>query len=579
MELVGPIFEVIKCFGGPTKRYIDQHRKLEANVNDLKRKVNDLNIRKRDLQLEKEAEIRDGKVVKEEVEKWFENVENINTEMKEIEDKFRVVSSYFSRARLGKRVYRKIEEVRAIFDGPKGVAVDGPPAVGVTLPTTNLEGEIDVKERIWEYLMGDEVGMIGVCGMGGIGKTTIMKHINNQLLREDSQFEKVIWVTVSKELNIFKLQEDIAGSMKESLPTVVSERATMLKHILEKKRFVLILDDVWEEFSLPDVGIPKPLSGTGRKVVLTSRSIGVCERMDCKVVKVEPLSGEESKSLFLDHVGRNVVQMNEELEEIINQIVEECGGLPLAIVTIGGSMKGVTELREWRNALNELRERVKSVTGTDKKIFEQLKFSYDRLEDPPEIQNCFLYCSLYPEDYEIEIDELIENWIDEGLLDGFKTRQAMYDRGHSIIKKLQDNCLLERAQHFFGECVKVHDVLRDMALYIKSEGPQFMVKDGMQMKEIPDEQEWGVKLEKVSLMRNSISGKVPAHIKPGCPHLSTLLLQGNPGLINIPGSFFDHMSGLKVLNLSATNITVLPESVSNLKNLVALILADCRELT
>ena len=76
------------------------------------------------------------------------------------------------------------------------MAIDGPPASGVTLLTTSLEGEIDVKERSWAYLIGDEVGMIGVCGMGGIGKTTIMKHINNQLLKEN-RFEKLIWVTVS----------------------------------------------------------------------------------------------------------------------------------------------------------------------------------------------------------------------------------------------------------------------------------------------------------------------------------------------------------------------------------------------
>ncbi|XVF70473.1 hypothetical protein PTKIN_Ptkin11bG0164300 [Pterospermum kingtungense] len=74
--------------------------------------------------------------------------------------------------------FHKIEEVNKIYEKgsfSEGVAVDGPPAVRVTLPPTILEGEIDVKERIWELLTGDEVGMIGVCGMGGIGKTTIMK--------------------------------------------------------------------------------------------------------------------------------------------------------------------------------------------------------------------------------------------------------------------------------------------------------------------------------------------------------------------------------------------------------------------
>ncbi|XVF70469.1 hypothetical protein PTKIN_Ptkin11bG0164000 [Pterospermum kingtungense] len=579
MELVGPIFEVIKCFGSPTSRYIDHHRKLEENMNDLRRRVDDVNTRKQDLELRKEAEIRCRKVVKKEVENWFEDARRVNTEMEKIEMKFQVVS-YFSRARLGKLVCQKIEEVERIYQQgsfPEGVAVEGPQPVGVTLPTTNLEGEMDVKEKIWEYLMGDEVGMIGVCGMGGIGKTTIMKHINNQLLRESGQFEKVIWVTVSKECNIFKLQEDIANSMKESLLADVLERATTLKNVLERKRFVLILDDVWKHFPLLDVGIPAPTLGTGRKVVLTSRSIEVCKSMDCKVVKVQPLSGKESKSLFLDHVGRNVLQ-NQGLEDIINPIVEQCGGLPLAIVTIASSMKGVDELYEWRNALNELEERIKSVKGSDIEIFERLKFSYDRLGDA-NIQSCFLYCSLYPEDCEIRSAELIENWIDEGLLDGLKTRQAMYDRGHSIINKLENNCLLESYIDDFVDLVKMHDVLRDLALYIKSSGPQFMVKAGMHMEELPGENEWAVNLEKVSLMRNSIFGEIPPHMTPESPHLSTLLLQENIGLRCIPDSLFQHMPVLKVLNLSHTGIMVLPESISNLKGLNALILAYCKELT
>ncbi|WRX29121.1 NB-ARC - like 10 [Theobroma cacao] len=222
--------------------------------------------------------------------------------------------------------------------------------------------------------MGDEVRMIGVCGMGGIGKTTIMKHINNRLLKESERFDKVIWVTISKELNIFRLQKDIADSLKQSLPEDDElQRASALKDILEGQRYVLILDDVWKRFSLLDVGIPDPTFGMGRKVVLTSRSIKVCQYMDCKVVKVQPLSKIESMNLFLDHVGHSVVQ-NQNLKDIVHKIVEQCGGLPLSIVTIAGSMKGVNDICEWRNALIELEEHVKSVEGSDVEIFERLRF-------------------------------------------------------------------------------------------------------------------------------------------------------------------------------------------------------------
>ncbi|XP_017980456.1 PREDICTED: probable disease resistance protein At4g27220 [Theobroma cacao] len=577
MELIGPIFEAIKCFGGPICTYIDHHPKLEEHMNDLRRKVNDLNDQKEDLVLKKEAELRHGKVVKKEVENWFKDVEKVNTEMEKIETKFRVVS-YFLRGHFGKFVCRKIEEVKEIHQQgsfPNGVAVDGPPTAGVTLPTPNIKGEIDVIEQIWKYLMGDKVGMIGICGMGGIGKTTIMKHINNQLLKESEKFDKVIWVTVSKNLNIFKLQEDIADSLKQSLPKNKLQQATTIKDVLERKRYVLILDDVWKRFSLLDVGIPEPILGMERKVVLTSRSIEVCQSMDCKVVKVQPLSKTESMNLFLDHVGHSVVQ-DQNLKDIVNKIVEHCGGLPLSIVTIAESMKGVNDICEWRNALTELEEHVKSVKGSDVEIFERLRFSYDHLKDP-KIQNCFLYCSLYPEDFVIEKVELIENWIDEGLLDGLRTRKEMHDRGHSILNKLENNCLLERDETYLDERgVKMHDVLRDLALYIK--GHQFMVKANVQLEELPSEQEWTTSVEKVSLMRNSKLIEIPAHISPECPHLSTLILQ-YCDLKRISESFFEHMLGLKVLNLSGNyEIENLPNSISKLKNLNALILANCHML-
>ncbi|XP_017629289.1 disease resistance protein UNI-like [Gossypium arboreum] len=590
MELIGTAIGFLKCIGVPTCRYLDNYRTLEEKMNDLRLRLDDLNVRKQDIESENESEIRGGKMVKKEVEKWLDNVEKMNAEIEKIEQKL-VVVSCFSRARLGKLVRKKIEEVKEIHQQgcfSDGVAVDRPPAKGVTLLTSDLEGETDVNNQIWKLLMDDDkVGMIGVCGMGGIGKTTVMKHINNQLLKED-QFHKVIWVTVSKEMNVSKVQEDIARCLKHSLPEDELERATTLNHALERTSYVLILDDVWERFSLSKIGIPDPKPDEQRKVkvVLTSRSKEVCKSMGCKVVQVKPLSKQESMNLFLNHVEleHSVVQ-DPELKKIVNSIVEKCGGLPLAIVTIAGSMKGVYDIHEWRNALNELCQQVKSVKQWDNEVFECLMFSYNRLADS-KIQNCFVYCSLYPEDFSIKRRELIEKWIDEGFING-NTRQAMYDRGHSILNKLENNSLLERTRSLGYELsVKMHDVIRDMALSIKDHS-RFYVKAGLQLKELPDEHEWTTgTFDKVSLMNNSIV-EIPSHISPKCHNLSTLLLQQRDlefgrvletGFKTIPGTFFEHMNGLKVLDLSYTNITNLPDSISNLGNLNSLVLRCCYKL-
>ncbi|XVF78097.1 hypothetical protein PTKIN_Ptkin14bG0101400 [Pterospermum kingtungense] len=580
MEFVLPIIEMMKCIRAPTCRYLDNHLKLKELVNELGRRLNDLNIRKQDVESRQEAEVRYRKVVKKEVEKWLDDVGRMNAEFEKIEQKLHAVS-YFSRARLGKLVRRKIEEVKELYQQgyfPEGLALDRPPATGVTLQTTHLEGETMVKEQIWRYLMSSEVGMIAVCGMGGIGKTTIMKHINNQLLKETDRFDKVIWVTVSKELNVVKLQEDIARALGHFLPENELERATELMNILKTKRYVLILDDIWKRLSLMDVGIPEPTLNNGSKLVITSRLVDVCLSMGCEVLKVQPLSEEESLNLFLNQVGHSVLEIPT-LEEIVKLIVQQCGGLPLAIVTVAGSLKGVDDIREWRHALNELSGRLKGAKGLETEIFECLIYSYERLGDP-RIQNCFLYCALYPEDHAIKRRELIEKWIDEKLIDECESRQMMYDQGHSVLNKLEKHCLLEKCQTqslFPEEGVKMHDVLRDMALSIRSVSPRFMVKAGMQLKRLPGENEWTDDLEKVSLMCNSIS-EIPEDISPKCYVLSTLLLQENGEMKRISGSFFEHMSGLKVLDLSYTSISVLPQGISDLQNLVSLVLRGCDKL-
>ncbi|GKV46896.1 hypothetical protein SLEP1_g53855 [Rubroshorea leprosula] len=442
-----------------------------------------------------------------------------------------------------------------------------------------MVGEVNVKEKIWEYLMSREVGIIGVCGIGGVGKTTVMKHIHNELLNEAKAmgFKKVVWVTVSHPLNVFRLQDDIARAMGKNPSDWGDElnRASRLMKAMKKVKYALILDDVWDKFTLHSIGIPEPTMENGCKIVITSRSIDVCNYLRCQVVKVPPLPEQESLHLFLDKVGRDVLRIPS-LEEILQLMVAECAGLPLAIVVIAGSMRGVEDIFEWRNALRELRQ---CVVDTEKdsedQIFKRLKFSYDRLPNSS-IQECFLYCSLHPEDWEIRRKDLIEAWICEGIVEKLGSRREMHDKGNTILSRLLNCCLLEKAYN--KACVKMHDVVRDMALRIKSTSPgRFMVKAGMRLEEIPDEDEWNEDLDKVSLMTNLIS-YIPQNMSPKCLLLSTLILEGNKVLEQISECFFANMPLLKFLDLSRTGIEVLPNSICKLEYLTTLILCGCVRL-
>ncbi|XVE50234.1 hypothetical protein DITRI_Ditri01bG0145600 [Diplodiscus trichospermus] len=205
------------------------------------------------------------------------------------------------------------------------------------------------------------------------------------------------------------------------------------------------------------------------------------------------------------------------------------------------------------------------------KVFRCLKFSYDCLKQKD--QDCFLYCALYPEDHEIPKEEIIEHWMEEGLIDEMGTRKAMHDSGHSILKKLEENCLLESI--LGGTHIKMHDVVRDMAVHITRK--RFLVKAGKQLEELPNEEEWTEDLEKASLMYSGISS-IPQNMKvPKFQKLTNLFLSKNR-LKEIPESFFEHIPYLKILDLSGNPIVNLPNSMSNLEKLIALLLRGCDRL-
>ncbi|GKV51096.1 hypothetical protein SLEP1_g57771 [Rubroshorea leprosula] len=484
---------------GRVGEYVDCHKNFHNDVDDLKKGIADLKRRRNDKLAELLTVDDSERQVKEEVQGWLEDARRVTEiEMPDIEEEVQNVS-YLSRGSLGRRVRQKIQDVREIYNRgsfPESLVIERPPPIGITLPTENMVGEVDVKEKIWGYLMSHEVGIIGVCGIGGVGKTTVMKHIHNELLNEATKFKKVVWVTVSHPLIVFRLQGDIASAMNKSLPDYGDElkRASRLMEVMKTVKYALILDDVWDKFTLHRVGIPEPTTENGCKIVITSRSVDVCNYLRCQMVKVPLLSAQESLNLFLDKVGQDILRIPN-LEEILKLMVAECAGLPLAIVVIAGSMRGVEDIFEWRNALRELRQ---CVVNTEKdsedEIFNRLKFSHDRLRNSS-IQNCFLYCSLYPEDWVIRKENLIENWICEGLVEKLGSRREMHDKGHVILNRLLNNCLIEEANK--RENVKMHDVVRDMALRVKSTGPsKFMVKAKMRLTEIPEEDEWTEDLDK-----------------------------------------------------------------------------------
>ncbi|XVE50289.1 hypothetical protein DITRI_Ditri01bG0149800 [Diplodiscus trichospermus] len=439
----------------------DTPTNLDEKMNDLKRKLEGLNALTEDMKSRASIELHPRKKLRKEVELWFKSVERINGEIQDLQQNVEE-SNVVSRGFLKGNVFKKIQEVKELFQQGKFVdclVVDNPNWIGQTVSTTTLFGATAkiCMEKIWAYLMDDDIQRIGVWGMGGVGKTT-MKLIHNQLLKETEKFDIVIWITVSKEMNIIKLQNKIARAMNATLYEDEDEiiRAGIIYEMLTRKgKYVLILDDLWDKLSFEEVGIP---NSNGSKLLVTTRLLDVCHYLKCREVKMSTLSQPDAWRLFLEKVGHDVLN-HPSILSIVESVAEECAGLPLAIVTIASRMKGVRNAHEWRNALHELKGHVRSVNEIEGKVFQQLQFSYDRLEDE-KVRHCFLRCALYPEDWEINIDELIELWIVEGLVEKMDNMQMEIDKGHTILNKLEKNCLIETGDR---GGLKLHAVVRDMA--------------------------------------------------------------------------------------------------------------------
>ncbi|KAH7564937.1 hypothetical protein JRO89_XS09G0079000 [Xanthoceras sorbifolium] len=200
-------------------------------------------------------------------------------------------------------------------------------------------------EEIWRHLMDNETKNIGIFGIGRVGKTTIVTHINNRLI-EEKKFPHVIWVTVSQTFDLVKVQNGIANALKQSLSGIENQKiwAGKLLSMLRETKFVLILDDMWEAIRLKEVGIHEPTKENRCKLVITTRSLDVCHSMNCKTVDMKLLSEKKALELFFEKARLNVSKVPN-LKETVELIVKQCARLPPTIVTIASSLMGEEDIQ------------------------------------------------------------------------------------------------------------------------------------------------------------------------------------------------------------------------------------------
>ncbi|CAF2115734.1 unnamed protein product [Brassica napus] len=482
----------------------------------------------------------------------------------------------------GKRVTGMLEEVKSLIS--QGVFIEVTDATSIAegeeLPIQpTIVGQETMLEMVWNRLMKDEVGIVGLYGMGGVGKTTLLTQINNRFSERGGGFDAVIWVVVSQNATVHKIQGSIGEKLglggKEWEEKSEMKRGQDIHNVLRKKKFVLLLDDIWEKVNLSTIGVPYPSKVNGSKVVFTTRSRDVCGRMGVDdPIEVCCLDTDKAWDLFKKKVGEHTLGRHPDIPELARKVAGKCRGLPLALNVIGETMASKRSVQEWHRAIQVLTSYAAEFSGVEDKILPILKYSYDSL-DGEMTKSCFLYCSLYPEDGLIDKEELIEYWIGEGFIDEKEGREMAMNKGYEILWTLVRACLLLEDDEDESE-VTMHDVVREMAMWIASDlgknKEKCIVQAGTGIREIPKVKNWK-DVRRISLMENDIQ---IISESPDCPQLTTLLLQRNNKFVEISDGFFQSMPKLLVLDLSWNDLSGFQMDVSNLVSLRYLNLSNTK---
>ncbi|MED6107567.1 hypothetical protein PIB30_015316 [Stylosanthes scabra] len=350
------------------------------------------------------------------------------------------------------------------------------------IPSTSLVVSSDIfgrnkdKEEVIKLLLDDTrhaqspVAVIPIWGLGGIGKTTLA-----QLVFSDAKvvekFNTRAWVCVAENFDPVALTKTIlqkispASSVKQD---DFDSLQTRLKEALMGKTFLVVLDDVWLDKKDSWEHLLKPFhyGNHGSKILLTTRSKEVASAVATTELhyQLSLLSDDDCWLVFLKQAHLSADTINPTLEKVGKGIVKKCDGLPLAAQGLGGLLRGNSDVKSWNLIL---KSEIWEFSDDTIQVVPALRISYYYL--PSCLKRCFVYCSLFPKDYEFDKGELILLWMAENLLQPVEKRTPE-EVGDKYFDELVSRSFMQPHTTYFGEKRFVmHDLVHDLAMMFAGE--------------------------------------------------------------------------------------------------------------
>nr|AAK20736.1 LRR19 [Triticum aestivum] len=459
----------------------------------------------------------------------------------------------------------------------------------------DLVGIEENKERLIQWLTrgGDDLERSSnkvtmVWGMPGVGKTTLVDHVYNTV---KENFDAAAWVTVSESYRIEDLLKKIAAQFSITVDVANIEMRGLAKSIhnyLQGKRYILVLDDVWDERLWSDIRDVFPTSNSTGRVVMTSRKETVlATRESAYEIQLKPLQAHHSWVLFCKGAFEDAddKECPLELQKLAWKFIAKCQGLPIAITCIGRLLsRKLPTSAEWEDVYRGLDSQLVKDVIPDARLI--LKVS---LEDLPfDLKNCFLHCALSPEDCILKRRKTMRQWITAGFITETDESKTLEEVAEGYLVELVNRSLLQVVERNYAgrlkEC-RMHDVIRLLALNKAKEecfGNVYNGSGGTGVFSIEGARRISVlggNIEQLSLsgatqlralhvFESYIDIDLLKPILTSSSLLSTLDLQGTH-IKMLPNEVFD-LFNLRYLGLRDTKIESMPAAVGRLQNLQVL---------